>query len=297
MARPIKTGLNYFPLEVDFFNDPRISAVTVVHGIKGQAAVIMLLCAIYRNGYYFEWTPENYVVLLKELPGITINEMKEIIDTLVKWEFFDRALFEQQQVLTSRDIQQHFIVAARRRKHTTDKILKYWLLTEGTPKMSAETSKMTTETPQEDNIKINKINPSSCSSSCAREVDIKQMVRQMKENEAWIEIMCMKHHLDKTQLTQFIDEFATDCQCRGNTTHESIGIAQNHFCNWLLVKQRVASQQKTQSLKTNYHGNNYQQRTSADYIREAQQWAIEQSLQAIRAPRNRGTEVQGPLPF
>ena len=64
MARPIKTGLNYFPLDVDFFNDPRISAVTVVHGIKGQAAVIMLLCAIYRNGYYFEWTPENYVVLI-----------------------------------------------------------------------------------------------------------------------------------------------------------------------------------------------------------------------------------------
>ena len=49
MARPIKTGLNYFPLDVDFFDDPKICAVTVEHGIKGQAAAIMLLCAIYRN--------------------------------------------------------------------------------------------------------------------------------------------------------------------------------------------------------------------------------------------------------
>ena len=70
MARPLKTGLNYFPLDVDFFDDPKIAAVTVEHGTKGQAAVIMLLCHIYRNGYYLEWTRENSVTILKELPGI-----------------------------------------------------------------------------------------------------------------------------------------------------------------------------------------------------------------------------------
>ena len=61
MARPTKTGLNYFPLDVDFFDDPRVGAVTVEHGTEGQAAVVMLLCAIYRNGYYIEWTQENDV--------------------------------------------------------------------------------------------------------------------------------------------------------------------------------------------------------------------------------------------
>ena len=308
MARPTKTGLNYFPLDVDFFDDPRISAVTVEHGIKGQAAAVMLLCAIYRNGYYIEWTQENCVAILKELPGINIKKMQKIVRTLVEWDFFDQELFEQQQVLTSRDIQQHYIVAARKRKVKPDETMPYWMGEEApTPPAKAtpsraegelrteETPKRTVETTQEDNIKININLPSS--TTHAREIDIKEAVRMMEENEAWTEIMCMKHHLDKGRLKQLIGEFATDCECRGKTTHESISDAQGHFCNWLLIRQKQSSQQQTQSLKPNYHGNNYQQRTSADYIREAQQWAIERSLQTIRAAKNGDTEIQGIFPL
>ena len=55
-----------FQLSVDFFDRPDICAVTVEHGIKGQAATIMLLCAIYKNGYFIEWKPENYLVLRQD---------------------------------------------------------------------------------------------------------------------------------------------------------------------------------------------------------------------------------------
>ena len=51
MARPVKTGLDYFPLRIDFFDDIRISAVTVEHGTKGQLAAIMLLVHLYKTGY------------------------------------------------------------------------------------------------------------------------------------------------------------------------------------------------------------------------------------------------------
>jgi hypothetical protein len=337
MARPTKTGLNYFPLDVDFFDDPRVGAVTVEHGTKGQAAVVMLLCAIYRNGYYIEWTQENCIAILKELPGINIKKMQKIVRTLVEWDFFDRSLFEGQQVLTSRDIQQHYTVAARKRKVKPDETMPYWMGDEAptppakaTPSRAegelrtAETGKRTAEMTQEDNIKIY-INPSP-STTRAREDDIqeekgetvtvteparkwlpqetprgelgiREAVDQMRDNEAWMEVMCMKHHLDKGQLEQLIGEFATDCECRGKTVHDNISDAQGHFCNWLLIRQKQSSQQQAQSLKPNYHGNNYQQRTSADYIREAQQWAIERSLQTIRAPKNGDTEIQGIFPL
>ena len=300
MARPIKTGLNYFPLDVDFFDDPKICAVTVEHGIKGQAAAIMLLCAIYRNGYYIEWTQENSVAILKELPGVNIRKMQKIVKLLVEWEFFDRNLFEQHQVLTSSDIQQQYMTAARRRKNAPDKNMPYWLgeqvTEEATEQVQTEMPKMTAEMTQEENIEIININPPS-SPTRTREIDIKEAVGKMKENDSWMEIMCMKHHLDREKMEELIGEFATDCECRGKSTHESIGDAQSHFCNWLLIRQRQSSQQPTKSLQTNYHGNQCQQRTSAEYIRDAQQWAIEQSLQAIRTPRGRGAEVQGDLPF
>ena len=53
------------------------------------------------------------------------------------------------------------------------------------------------------------------------------------------------------------------------------------------------------SFNSNYHDNhnNYHHRsTSADYIREAQQWAIEQSIRAINSPRKQ-EESPSPFPF
>ena len=100
-----------FQLSIDFFDRPEICAVTVEHGTKGQAATIMLLCAIYNNGYFIEWKPENSIVILKELPGINISKMQKIVKTLVEWGFFDRAAFEEQQVLTSREIQQQYMMS------------------------------------------------------------------------------------------------------------------------------------------------------------------------------------------
>ena len=53
------------------------------------------------------------------------------------------------------------------------------------------------------------------------------------------------------------------------------------------------------SFNSNYHDNhnNYHHRpTSADYIREAQEWAIEQSIRAINSPRKQ-EEPPSPFPF
>ena len=45
MARPNKIGLDYFPLDVDIFEDEKISAISGEFGIKGEITVIKLLCA------------------------------------------------------------------------------------------------------------------------------------------------------------------------------------------------------------------------------------------------------------
>lgn len=116
MARPLKTGIDYFPLDVDFFVDDKVIAIVGEFGIKGEAAVIHLLCAIYRNGYYVEWGERLRSKLDRELPGVSVRLLDEIIDRLVRWGFFDKELFNSSAILTSRGIQRRYFEAVRKRK-------------------------------------------------------------------------------------------------------------------------------------------------------------------------------------
>ncbi|MDY2987917.1 MAG: DUF4373 domain-containing protein [Peptoniphilus sp.] len=116
MARPPKDGLDYFPLDVDIFEDEKIEAISGEFGIKGEITVVKLLCAIYKNGYFIVWNELVKAQLLKRLPGISKELMELIVDRLVLWDFFDKALFHSAEVLTSKKIQQNYLEATKRRK-------------------------------------------------------------------------------------------------------------------------------------------------------------------------------------
>lgn len=119
MARPIKNGLDYFPLDVDFFEDEKIEAISGEFGLKGEIATIKLLCAIYRNGYFILWDELLKMKLLKNLPGISPELLDRIVYRLVLWGFFDKNLFDSVKVLTSKGIQDRFFCATKRRKSSS----------------------------------------------------------------------------------------------------------------------------------------------------------------------------------
>ena len=56
MARPPKTGLEYFPLDVDIAEDEKILYLESETGLEGFAVYVKLLATIYRSGYYIMWT-------------------------------------------------------------------------------------------------------------------------------------------------------------------------------------------------------------------------------------------------
>jgi hypothetical protein len=43
MARPSKTGIDYFPFDIDFFNDDKIQLIEAEFGIKGGYIAVRLL--------------------------------------------------------------------------------------------------------------------------------------------------------------------------------------------------------------------------------------------------------------
>lgn len=116
MARPKKQGLDYFPLDVDFFQDEKIVSITGKFGLKGQITVLHLLGAIYRvSGYFLRWDELTQAKLLAELPGISEQLLDDIVNYLVRWDFFDEVLFCSAKVLTSKGIQKRYFEAVKRR--------------------------------------------------------------------------------------------------------------------------------------------------------------------------------------
>lgn len=119
MARPIKLGLDYFPLDVGFFEDEKILAISGEFSVKGEIVVLRLLCEIYKNGYFVEYS-ELLKNKLARLGGLSGGLVNEVIIKLVKYGFFDGSIFREHKVLTSETIQEIFFEATKRRKAECD---------------------------------------------------------------------------------------------------------------------------------------------------------------------------------
>ncbi|MGU3377379.1 DUF4373 domain-containing protein [Chryseobacterium sp. M5A1_1a] len=116
MARPIKVGLDYFPLDTNIDSDDKIELVESEFGSKGFAVVIKLFCKIYADkGYYYSWTEKEKLLFAKRT-GEAVGLVDEIVKRSVKWGLFDESVFNQFQILTSSAIQSRFLEATNRRE-------------------------------------------------------------------------------------------------------------------------------------------------------------------------------------
>lgn len=149
MARPKKSGLDYFPFDIDFFYDEKVVCVAGEFGLKGEICLIHLLCAVYRNGYFVEWTKPLRYKLLKELPGVSGGLLSQIVESSVRWGFFDKDLFDSAHILTSRGIQRRYFEVGRRRI-SADASLPYLLIPAcGSGTDNTSNSKPSTTNPKE----------------------------------------------------------------------------------------------------------------------------------------------------
>lgn len=102
-----RKGLSYFPFDIDFFQDLKIRKLIRCQGGKAVTVYALLLCFIYKSGYYIRWD-EELPFAISEQTGYDEAYIREVIKSCVTLGLFSRELFENEGVLTSRGIQERY---------------------------------------------------------------------------------------------------------------------------------------------------------------------------------------------
>lgn len=102
-----RKGLSYFPFDIDFFQDLKIRKLIRCQGGKAVTVYALLLCFIYKSGYYIRWD-EELPFAISEQTGYDEAYIREVIKSCVTLGLFSRELFDGEGVLTSRGIQERY---------------------------------------------------------------------------------------------------------------------------------------------------------------------------------------------
>ena len=107
MGRNRKMGLDYFPFDIDTFQDIKIRKLIKYQGGKAITIYALLLCFIYKDGYYMRWDKE-LPFIISEQTGFEEAYISEVIKSCLTLGLFSKELFDTEQVLTSKGIQSRY---------------------------------------------------------------------------------------------------------------------------------------------------------------------------------------------
>ena len=110
-----KQGLDYFMHDVDLSSDEKVQLLEADHGLIGYGIFCKLLEKIYRNGYFLK-ADEKVIKLLSKAYNIEINVCINVINVCINEGLFDKKIFKNFSILTSKGIQTRYFEATKRRK-------------------------------------------------------------------------------------------------------------------------------------------------------------------------------------
>ena len=144
MARPQKQGLEYFSFDVSFFSDIRIRKLIKYHGIQAVPVYEILLCRIYEGGYYIAWD-DDLPFIISEVSDLEEDTIMEIINYCIEVGLFNKTVFEEHKVLTSRSIQQRYVSACSLTKRKVSADMPYLLIEISNGHVNSEKTSVSSE--------------------------------------------------------------------------------------------------------------------------------------------------------
>lgn len=222
MSRTSKKGLDYFPVDIDLFNDLKIRKLIKYQGGKAVTIYTLLLCNIYKNGYYMEWDKELPFVC-SELTGFEEAYISEVIKTCLTLGLFSKELYDSDKVLTSKGIQQRYFRICSQCRRVCD-ITSYNLLDDKT-----DIQRRQQRTP------IKKSQEEPVVPLYTNILTLDQEIEEMKKDECWLDQLQVLHSMNMEHLRNKLDDFRLQCLADGKESHQSIQDAKQHFNSWLRI--------------------------------------------------------------
>lgn len=112
MGRKIKRGLDYYPVDVDIASDIKMRKLLKRCGGQAYTVYAFMLCLIYKSGYYIE-LDEDLPFILSEQTGYSEEYIGQVIDCCLDIDLFNKTLYANDKVITSRAIQERYSLIRR----------------------------------------------------------------------------------------------------------------------------------------------------------------------------------------
>ena len=133
MALTIK-GLQYFPLDVNFFENNKIAIIISDYGLEATAVVLKLFSQIYKSGYYMDWNEKIGKIFSASFhTKYSYATIMNLVNSLVEEDIFNKKMYEEYHILTSEKIQNCYFSATVRRKKQKISNPEYLLIADMIP--------------------------------------------------------------------------------------------------------------------------------------------------------------------
>ena len=127
MARPTKTGLDYYPMDVGFLRDKKVRLLRSEFGASSVLFVLYVLGKVYEgDGYFLRWDKDELLLAADELREQP-TYISEVLQGCLTRSLFDERVFQMFGVLTSAGIQRRYLRGCEKRDVITI-VSEYWLL-------------------------------------------------------------------------------------------------------------------------------------------------------------------------
>jgi len=113
MARPLKQGLDYYPLDVEW--DEKVELLISENGSDAISVMVTAWQLIYKNGYYIE-NGNDLFFMIRRRTMLDVKIIEKIINSAISRKLFNKDLHEKYNILTSKAIQDRYCNATSRRE-------------------------------------------------------------------------------------------------------------------------------------------------------------------------------------
>lgn len=130
MARPIREGFDYFPLDTDFFKDRHVRRLLRKYKSDGIIVLIYLWCECYGDKGYYMNLDDTLVEDISDDLLINPKRVEEIVEYLFEQKWFHKLVSEEgEDVITSSGVQKRYLsIKSQSRRKATDPDPSIWLI-------------------------------------------------------------------------------------------------------------------------------------------------------------------------